>query len=95
MPLFGGTKPPQHGSGGFLDDVRGVVQQIVHKVAQVAAPTARGTAFSLVFAVLMFLFLFAHSRIDRRDPKLANAPLLPNFLPFEPPTPGGSYDLSS
>jgi hypothetical protein len=66
----------------------------VHTVVRQAAPAAKGTAFSLIFLLVLVLFLLVHSRIDRRDPKLANAPLLPHYLPFEPPRPGGSHELA-
>jgi len=74
--------------------VKQVIGKFVHEVVHDATPAAKGTAFSLVFLVLVVLFLLVHSRIDRRDPKLANAPLLPNFLQFDPPTPGGNNDVA-
>lgn len=92
MPVFDGDKPAAGGS--FFGDVAHAVGTLVRKVVRQAAPAAKGTAFSLIFLLVLVLFLLVHSRIDRRDPKLANAPLLPNYLPFEPPRPGGSHDLA-
>lgn len=90
MPVFNGGSPP---SGGFVGNVVQTVGHVFHKVVQEAAPAAKGTAFSLGFLLLLLLFLLVHWRIDRRDPKLANAPLLPNVLYFQAPRPGGSHDL--
>jgi len=92
VPVFGGGNPPA--PGGFFGDLRKSIGRVVQHVMNAAAPAARGTAFSLAFLLLLLMFLLVHSYIDRRDPKLANAPMLPNFLHFEPPRPGGSHDLT-
>jgi hypothetical protein len=42
----------------------------------------RGLTFPLVLALIVGAFLLAQDRIDRRDPRLALAPLEPDILPF-------------
>jgi hypothetical protein len=43
---------------------------------------AKGLTFPLVLALIVGAFLLAQDRIDRRDPRLALAPLGPDVLPF-------------
>ena len=90
VPLFGDGNPPA--SASFPGNVPRSLGNILRDLAQAAALAARGIALSSPFVLVILLFLLVHSRIDRRDPKLANAPLLPNFLPFELPLPGGFDD---
>jgi len=42
----------------------------------------KGLTFPLALALIVGAFLLAQDRIDRRDPKLALAPLGPDILPF-------------
>jgi hypothetical protein len=54
-------------------------------VAKAVGEAAQRAAFPLALLVAMFLFLLFQNRLDRRDPKLAMAPIhsTPD-LPFEP-----------
>ena len=55
--------------------------QTLRRVAVAAAKTA---AFPLALAVIVAVFLAIQDRIDRKDPKLALAPLRSPMLSFEP-----------
>jgi hypothetical protein len=70
-----------------LDGLRKVLQQI----AQVAAEVGKRSAFPSGLLVLVMTFLALQNRIDRKDPKLALAPVhaTPD-LPFGDPEDGGS-----
>jgi hypothetical protein len=64
--------------------------RIVEAISKLVMPVVQRTAFPLILLIVAGLFLLVQDRIDRRDPKLAHAPLharpdLP-FLP--PPSPG-------
>ena len=62
-----------------LDGLRKVLQRI----AQVAAEVGKRSAFPTGLLVLVVIFLGLQNRIDRRDPKLALAPVHPTpDLPF-------------
>jgi hypothetical protein len=66
------------------------VSRLVKAISKLVAPVVERTAFPLILLIVAGLFLLVQDRIDRRDPKLARAPLharpdLP-FLP--PPSPG-------
>jgi hypothetical protein len=68
----------------------GRVSRLVKAISKLVAPVVQRTAFPLILLIVAGLFLLVQDRIDRRDPKLARAPLharpdLP-FLP--PPSPG-------
>jgi hypothetical protein len=68
----------------------GRVSRLVKAISKLVAPVVQRTAFPLILLIVAALFLLVQDRIDRRDPKLAHAPLharpdLP-FLP--PPSPG-------
>jgi hypothetical protein len=72
---------------GRVGAIAGAIADVITKVV---APVVQRTAFPLILLILGGLFLLIQNRIDRRDPKLARAPLhaqpdLP-FLP--PPSPG-------
>lgn len=48
---------------------------------------AEGAAFPLLLVILVVLFLIIQNRIDRRDPKLAQAPVhAGEELEFRPPS---------
>jgi hypothetical protein len=53
----------------IADDVSSAVQGVVHAVGAAGG----GTGFPLLLVGLVFAFLVAQNRIDRRDPKLALA----------------------
>ena len=46
------------------------------------ADVVKGLTFPLALALIVGAFLLAQHRIDRRDPRLALAPLGPDILPF-------------
>jgi len=46
------------------------------------ADVVKGLTFPLALALIVGAFLLAQDRIDRRDPRLALAPLGPDILPF-------------
>lgn len=65
-----------------LDGLRKVLQQI----ARVAAEVGKRSAFPSGLLMLVVAFLTLQNRIDRRDPKLALAPVYPTpDLPFGEP----------
>jgi hypothetical protein len=60
--------------------------ELLTRVAQVAAEVGKRSAFPSGLLVLVVLFLSLQNRIDRRDPKLALAPVHPTpDLPFGGP----------
>ena len=68
------AKPPG------LDGLKKILQQIAH----VAAEVGKRSAFPSGLLVLVVIFLTLQNRIDRRDPKLALAPVHPTpDLPFD------------
>lgn len=74
-------------SGGILHRVLGstigeTVDKVATAVADAAGPVAERSAFPLVLLLVMVLFLAVQNAIDRRDPKLALAPLRSEDLPF-------------
>ncbi|HVF20697.1 MAG TPA: hypothetical protein VNA14_10690 [Mycobacteriales bacterium] len=57
---------------------------------RVLGSVAEGAAFPFVLLLLVALFLVAQHQLDRRDPKLALAPVYAERdLSFAPPIPGG------
>jgi len=58
------------------------VQDVAGAVGRAAAPVAERSAFPLLLLVVMGWFLVVQDWIDRRDPKLALAPLRSDDLPF-------------
>lgn len=75
------AKPP--GLGGL--------KKILQQIAQVAAEVGKRSAFPTGLLVLVVIFLSLQNRIDRRDPKLALAPVHPTpDLPFDDSDEGGS-----
>jgi hypothetical protein len=58
---------------------QGLFDRIVPRVIQVA----KALAFPLALAVIVLLFVAIQNRIDRKDPKLALAPVAPDLLRFE------------
>jgi hypothetical protein len=71
-------------SGGWVDRI----EELLRRAGQVVAVVAREAAFPLGLALLGLVFLVVQDRIDRRDPKLALAPVnRPRDLPFPPASP--------
>jgi hypothetical protein len=59
-------------------------------ISALVVPFAQRGAFPLVLLIIAGLFLLIQNRLDRRDPKLAHAPLHAQpDLPFLPPTSPG------
>ena len=89
-PSKGGLDTPRAGRPprGGDDADRGLLDA----VAKLIAPVAERAIFPLALLVIAGLFLLIQDRIDRRDPKLARAPLRADpDLPFSPPPlPGGN-----
>ncbi len=71
----GGGAPPAADEKSFLDSVK-----------DVAVGAGKRIAFPSFLALLGFLFILLQNRLDRRDPKLAMAPLNKDddLLPFGP-----------
>ena len=53
------------------------------RIGSLAIQAAEVLAFPLVLAVIVLLFVAVQNRIDRKDPKLALAPVAPDLLRFE------------
>jgi hypothetical protein len=66
----------------FGKRVAKTVGAIAHAVSQAAGPVAERSAFPAALLAAMVLFLFFQDAIDRRDPKLALAPMRSDDLPF-------------
>jgi hypothetical protein len=74
-------KPEEH-----LSRRPSVLGEVLANVGLVVSSLIRQPVFPLVLVLLMFVFLVAQNRIDRRDPKLALAPVHPDpNLDFEAP----------
>jgi hypothetical protein len=59
---------------------------LLRRIARVAAEVGKRSAFPSSLLVLVLAFLSLQNRIDRRDPKLALAPVYPTpDLAFDPP----------
>jgi hypothetical protein len=81
VPAAGRTEVP----GGLAQPpaVRGL-GELIKRIAQVAAEVGKRSAFPSGLLLLVLGFLSIQNRIDRRDPKLALAPVYPTpDLPFE------------
>jgi hypothetical protein len=53
------------------------------RLGSLAILAAEALAFPLALAVIVLLFVAVQNRIDRKDPKLALAPITPDLLRFE------------
>ena len=58
-------------------------QGLFERIGSLAIQTAKDLAFPLALAVIVLLFVAVQNRIDRKDPKLALAPVAPDLLRFE------------
>lgn len=64
----------------------GGLREVLQRIAQVAAEVGKRSAFPTGLLLLVLTFLSLQNRIDRRDPKLALAPVHPTpDLPFGEP----------
>jgi hypothetical protein len=62
----------------------GGLRKVLQQIAQVAAEVGKRSAFPTGLLLLVVVFLSLQNRIDRRDPKLALAPVHPTpDLPFD------------
>jgi uncharacterized membrane protein YtjA (UPF0391 family) len=52
------------------------------RIGGAAAEAAKQVAFPLALALMVVAFLIVQNRLDRRDPKLAQAPIAPDVLRF-------------
>lgn len=81
---------PAPGGGPASAEHRGAVRRFLDSVAKVAADVSKRVAFPLLLLLLIALFLIIQHRIDKRDPKLALAPVhREHDLPFTPLVLGG------
>jgi hypothetical protein len=76
--------PPEHRRRP-RHKLRAAIREITATIAHAVAPVATRAAFPAVLVALVLLFLGLQHRVDRRDPKLALAPVqrTPD-LPFAP-----------
>ncbi len=88
----GATAPPAMTGGGLIPvppSPQGL-RELLEKIAKVAVEVGKRSAFPSSLLMLVLGFLSVQNRIDRRDPKLALAPVYPTpELPFSPPAEGG------
>jgi type VI protein secretion system component VasF len=66
-------------------DVAAAVQSAAATVGSIARRVPPEAAFPLGLLALLGAFLLVQHRIDRRDPKLALAPITQTLLEFGPP----------
>ena len=52
------------------------------RIGEAAAQAAKQVAFPLALVIVVVAFLMVQNRLDRRDPKLAEAPIAPDVLRF-------------
>jgi hypothetical protein len=80
----------------LLGRLRDVVGQVVEATLEIAARTLKHAGFPAGSVLAVLMFLLVQNRIDRRDPKLALAPLWPDrhmTLPDDDADPTGDSDL--
>jgi hypothetical protein len=58
-------------------------QGLFDRIGSLATQAAKALAFPVALALIVLLFVAVQNRIDRRDPKLALAPIAPDLLRFE------------
>ena len=58
-------------------------QGLFDRIGSRAIQVAKALAFPLALALIVLLFVAVQNRIDRKDPKLALAPVAPDLLRFE------------
>jgi hypothetical protein len=58
-------------------------QGLFDRLGEQAVHLAKGLAFPALLGVIVALFVMVQNRIDRKDPKLALAPIAPEVLRFE------------
>jgi hypothetical protein len=90
-----GAGPAVFGRGPVIGPVPGPIssipavsstipqQGLFDRIGRVAIQAAKALAFPLALALIVLLFVAVQNRIDRRDRKLALAPIAPDLLRFE------------
>jgi hypothetical protein len=78
LPTAGPVAGPNLPTVGAISN-----RSLFGRVGDQAIRLARGLAFPAILAIIVVLFMAVQDRIDRRDPKLALAPLAPDVLRFE------------
>jgi hypothetical protein len=73
-PAPSSSRPVRHGTAHG--------PSLFGRIGGAVAETARQVAFPLALALLVVAFLMVQNRLDRRDPKLAEAPIAPDVLRF-------------
>jgi hypothetical protein len=58
-------------------------QGLFDRIGSLATLAAKALAFPVALALIVLLFVAVQNRIDRKDPKLALAPIAPDLLRFE------------
>jgi hypothetical protein len=94
-PTGGDTKPVKKAAGAEAPTVRAhakakhatsVLHEFIKSAKTVSIAVAKGSAFPISLGVVVLLFLVIQAWIDRRDPKLALAPVHPDrHLDFKSP----------
>lgn len=91
----GGAAPAFLGRGPVIGPVPGPIsskpavspaipqQGLFDRIGSLAIQAVGALAFPLALAVIVLLFVAVQNRIDRKDPKLALAPIAPDLLRFE------------
>jgi len=94
-PAAGGAGPTFLGRGPVIGPVPGPItstpalsmaipqQGLFERIGSLTIQAAEALAFPLALAVIVLLFVAVQNRIDRKDPKLALAPIAPDLLRFE------------
>lgn len=80
--------------GGFVPGPSaGGIGELLRRIAEVAAEVGKRSAFPGALLLMVFGFLAVQNRIDRKDPKLALAPVYPTpDLAFGLPPAGGGAE---
>jgi hypothetical protein len=91
----GDAGPSSFGRGPVIGPVPGPIsstpavsmaipqQGLFDRIGSLAIQAAEVLAFPVALAVIILLFVAVQNRIDRKDPKLALAPIAPDLLRFE------------
>ena len=58
-------------------------QGLFDRIGSLATQAAKALAFPVALTLIVLLFVAVQNRIDRKDPKLALAPIAPDLLRFE------------
>jgi hypothetical protein len=84
--VSGGPDSGPTGGGGDATGGGDDGKSFLDSVKDVAVGAGKRVAFPSLLALLGFLFILVQNRLDRRDPKLAMAPLNKDddLLPFGP-----------